>query len=98
MQQPPPYGQQQYGQPYGSPYGMPPPVMTRTSGMAITGFVLAFFCSLLGLIFSIIGYNECKRSGGAVTGEGLALAGIIISILSMLLGLIIVASGSSSHY
>jgi len=88
------------GNPYGmpmNPYGMPPPVMTRTSGMAITGFVLSFFCSLLGLIFSIIGYNECKRSNGAVTGEGMALAGIIISIIGMLLGLIIVASGSSAH-
>jgi hypothetical protein len=72
-------------------YGAPP-VMPRTSGMAIAGFVLAFFCSLLGLIFSIIGYNECKRSMGAVTGEGLALAGIIISIISMLLGVLIMAS------
>jgi hypothetical protein len=98
----PPPGAMPYGMPPmpppGAPYGMPgmmggPPMMPRTSGMAIAGFVLSFFCSLLGLIFSIIGYNECKRSGGAVTGEGLALAGIIISIIGMLLGLIIMASG-----
>jgi len=76
---PPPYG------------GYDMPVQTRTSGMAIAGFVLSFFCSLLGLIFSIMGYNEAKRSGGTVTGEGLAMAGIIISILSMLLGIIMVA-------
>lgn len=56
-----------------------PVVAARTSGMAIAGFVLSFFCSLLGLIFSIIGYNECKRSLGTVKGQGLALAGIIIS-------------------
>jgi len=66
--------------------GMPgmygaPPVATKTSGMAIAGFVLSFFCALLGLIFSIIGYNEVKRSNGMVTGGGLALAGIIISIV-----------------
>jgi hypothetical protein len=60
----------------------PPPVVPRTSGMAITGFVLAFFCGVLGLIFSIIGLSECKKSNGRVTGEGLAMAGIIVSILS----------------
>jgi hypothetical protein len=64
------------------PQGIP-----RTSGMAIAGFVLAFFCSILGLIFSIVGFNECKKSNGGITGEGLALAGIIISIVNMLLGL-----------
>jgi hypothetical protein len=68
---------------------MPPMQATRTSGMAIAGFVLSFFCGLLGLIFSCIGYSECKNSGGAVTGQGLAIAGIIISILSMLGGLVI---------
>ena len=78
---PPPYG------------GMPNmPVQTRTSGMAIAGFVLSFFCSLLGLIFSIMGYNECKRSDGTVTGEGLAMAGIIISIAGILLGLIMLGA------
>jgi hypothetical protein len=85
---PPPYGAQGYGMPPGMP-----PMMPRTSGMAIAGFVLAFFCSILGLIFSIIGYNEARKSNGMVTGEGLALAGIIISIMSMLLGLVILSSG-----
>jgi hypothetical protein len=59
------------------------PMRQRTSGMAIAGFVLSFFCGLLGLIFSILGRNECKRSNGTVGGEGLALAGIIISILQV---------------
>lgn len=53
--------------------------------MAIAGFVLSFFCAPLGLIFSIIGRNECKRSGGTVGGDGLALAGIIISSISIVL-------------
>lgn len=86
------------GPPPGYPpmgYGYPPPVVAmRTSGMAIAGFVLSFFCGLLGLIFSILGYNECKGSGGTVSGEGLALAGIIISILSILLGIAMVGSGN----
>jgi hypothetical protein len=68
-------------------YGAPP-VVPRTSGMAIAGFILSFLCSILGLIFSIIGYNECKKSNGAVTGEGLAIAGIIISILGFIFTII----------
>jgi hypothetical protein len=90
---------------YGPGYGYPPPGYghsspylsgpTRTSGMAIAGFVLSFFCGLLGLIFSIIGYNECKNANGEVSGEGLALAGIIISIVSMVLGILWAMSAPS---
>src|SRR5262245_14490742 len=65
----------------GAAQGMTP----RTSGMAIAGFVLSFFCGLLGLIFSCVGYSECRKSNGMVTGEGLAIAGIIISIANMLI-------------
>lgn len=62
-----------------------PPVPTppRTSGMAITGFVLSFFCGVLGLIFSLIGYFDCKKSHGQLQGEGFALAGIILSLVSI---------------
>jgi hypothetical protein len=68
--------------------GAPSPVVVvqvqqRTSGMAIAGFVLSFFCGLLGLIFSVMGRNECKRSNGSVGGAGLAVAGIVISILHL---------------
>jgi hypothetical protein len=80
-----------------NPYAQPMMVQ-RTSGMAIAGFVLSFFCSLLGIIFSIIGYSECKRSMGEVKGEGLAIAGIIISIVSMLFGIMYLASGHSHRY
>jgi hypothetical protein len=65
-----------------------PPVPTRTSGMAIAGFILSFFCGLLGLIFSILGHNEVKRSNGMVGGGGRALAGIIISILQLVGGVL----------
>jgi type IV pilus assembly protein PilA len=67
---------------------MPPPVVPRWSGLAIAGFVLSFFCGLLGLILSILGYNECRRSNGTVKGEGLALAGIIISALLGIVGVL----------
>ncbi len=78
---------------YPPPYGVPMQMAPSTSGMAIAGFVLSFLCSLLGLIFSIIGYNEVKNSNGMKTGGGLALAGIIISIVSLLLGILMVAAG-----
>ena len=69
----PPYGQ----------YGAGP--TPGTNGMAIAGFVLSFLCSILGLIFSIIGLNQTKQRPQA--GGGLAIAGIIISILSIIGGI-----------
>ena len=81
---------------YGADYYAPQ--MTRTSGMAIAGFVLSFVCSLLGLIFSCIGYSECKKSNGQVTGEGLAIAGIVISILSIVIGILWFAAVSSATH
>lgn len=69
-----------------------PVVQTRTSGNAIAGFVLAFFCSPLGLIFSMVGYDECMKSRGMIKGEGLAVAGAILSIIGIVLGLMIFTS------
>lgn len=64
---------------------IPPPIMApKTSGLAITGFVLSFVCGVLGLIFSLIGYHEVKKSNGKLTGDGFALAGIIISVVSVI--------------
>ena len=51
----------------------------KTTGMAIAGFVCSFFFALLGLIFSIIGMQQCKERGD--NGYGLAKAGMIISIV-----------------
>ena len=47
------------------------------NGLAIAGFVLSFFSTIVGLILSIIAYKQIKESGEK--GKGLALAGIIIS-------------------
>lgn len=83
----PPPGYAQGYPPPGYPYGYAQP--TRTSGMAIAGFVLSLVvCGVLGLIFSIMGNNEVKRSNGTVTGGGLALAGIIIGIIRIVIELI----------
>ena len=61
----------------------------RTSTMAVAGFVLGFLwlLAILGLVFSIAGYVEAKRSNGVVGGAGLAIAGIIVSSLMTLISL-----------
>jgi hypothetical protein len=82
----PPAPHMSYGHP--SPYYAPSPVTRRTSGMAIAGFVLSFFCGILGLIFSIMGYNETKREPDRVEGQGLAIAGIVISIVTTIIGIL----------
>ncbi len=97
QQQAPQFGDQtQFAaqQPYGAPpYGAPGgfggyvPPERQKNGLAVTGFILCF-TGLLGLIFSILGHNEVKRSNGTVGGGGLALAGIIISILQLVGGLL----------
>jgi hypothetical protein len=75
-----------------TPYPPAVPPVYRTSSLAIAGFVCSFFCGLVGLILSIMGRNECKRSGGTVGGEGLALAGIIISSLHFVAGVLGIAA------
>lgn len=55
----------------------------KTNAMAVVGFIFSFFIALLGLIFSIIGMNQCKERGD--DGYGLAKAGLIISIIEMAL-------------
>lgn len=52
--------------------------------MALVGLILSFFIPLAGLIVSIIGRSQIKKSNGALNGGGLALAGIIVSVVSMI--------------
>ncbi len=85
---PPQYGaaQPQYGSApqYGGPvpppgggYGYPAP-QEQKNGLAVAGFVLSI-TAILGLIFSILGFNRSARIGGK--GRGLAVAGIVLSLL-----------------
>ena len=54
-----------------------------TNTLAVVGFILAFVCSLAGLICSIIARKQIKKTGEG--GGNLALAGIIISAVSIAL-------------
>lgn len=73
----PPYGQQPYGQPpYGQPYAPP-----KMNTLALVGFILSFFISIVGLILCIIGLNQINSARGMQTGKGLAIAGIVIGAI-----------------
>lgn len=50
----------------------------------LVGFILAFFCPIIGLIFSIIGMTKKKNNG-------LATAGFVLSILFTIIAIIIIA-------
>jgi len=63
-----------------------------TSGLAIAGFVLSFFCALLGIIFSAMALSDINGSMGQKTGKGLAIAGLVISIVGIVLNIAIMAS------
>jgi hypothetical protein len=48
--------------------------------LAITGFILAFICGIVGMIISIVARGQIKASGGTLGGKGFTTAGIIVGI------------------
>jgi phosphotransferase system glucose/maltose/N-acetylglucosamine-specific IIC component len=74
---------QQYPPPPGQPgYPPAPPQQRGFSGLAITGFILAFLIAPLGFILSLI---AVFTTGAAkARGRGLAIAGVIISLIVMI--------------
>src|SRR5215212_1434465 len=71
------------------PPGPPPADPGRTLG--IVGLILAFFCSLIGLIISIIAYRQSQQAGYK---NNIALAGIIVGAVSLAFGLILQFTGA----
>jgi len=79
------------GQP---PYPPPPPGRDRFSGLAVTGFILAFLIVPLGLVLSLI---AIFRTGpGKARGRGLAVAGTVLSLLFIGIGTAIVVTVANS--
>jgi hypothetical protein len=66
-----------YAAPPGSPYGVP--VVRGINGFAVAGLIFSFFCTILGLVFSVIALVQIRRTGQA--GKGLAIAGLVISLV-----------------
>src|SRR5215212_437706 len=71
------------------PPGPPPADPGRTLG--IVGLILAFFCSLIGLIISIMAYRQSQQAGYK---NNIALAGIIVGAVSLAFGLILQFTGA----
>lgn len=73
-----------YTQPpvYIQPAPQPQPAKSGSNGLALAGFILAFFgVQPIALILSIVGLVKSKEYGG--NGKGLAIAGIILGALSI---------------
>ena len=64
----------------------------KINGMCIAGFVLSFFVSILGLIFSAIGMKQADERDE--DGKGLATAGLVISIVFLAIKVIGSCTGS----
>jgi hypothetical protein len=72
--------------------GYPPAPAPQDPGrtLGIVGLILAFFCSLIGLIISIIAYRQSQQAGYK---NNIALAGIIVGAISLLIGLLLQVTG-----
>jgi hypothetical protein len=75
----PPYPPAPYGPPAPAYQTPPPPVQQGSSGLAITGFILAFLLPPIGLVLSLIGLMTTARARRK--GKGLAIAGLVISLI-----------------
>ncbi|MDR2523994.1 MAG: DUF4190 domain-containing protein [Candidatus Nomurabacteria bacterium] len=60
----------------------------KTNTMAIVGFVLSFFSSVIGIVLSIVALGQIKKTGEG--GKGLATAGIIIGSVSTVVAIVVV--------
>tara|TARA_B100001971_G_C18146655_1_gene513446 strand:+ start:586 stop:1092 length:507 start_codon:yes stop_codon:yes gene_type:complete len=97
---------QQYQQPYPQ-YSAP--AQSGTNGLATAGMIcgivsLPTLCccygmpfNILGIIFSIIGLSQIKKSIPPQSGKGMAMAGLICSIISLVLLVVIFALGIAAN-
>ena len=68
-------------------YGAYQPVQPGYNTLAIVGFILAFFVSVVGIILGFIALSQIKRTGEQ--GRGLALAAIIIGFVEIAIGIVV---------
>ncbi|MBD5636979.1 MAG: zinc-ribbon domain-containing protein [Clostridia bacterium] len=72
---------------YQQPYYAQQQPSNKTNTLAVIGFVFSFLISIVGLICSIIGLQQCNQTKEG--GKGLAIAGIVISSVSMGIAVIV---------
>ena len=80
-----------------APY--PPPVVAyqTTNGLAVASLVagflwLAWFGSIVAVIFGHIALRQIKQSGGRESGTGLAIAGLVLGYMGVATLLLVVAA------
>jgi heme/copper-type cytochrome/quinol oxidase subunit 1 len=71
---------------------VPPPPAAQDPGrtLGIVGLILAFFCSLIGMIISIVAYRQSAQAGYK---NNIALAGIIVGAVLLVLSIILQVTG-----
>jgi type IV pilus assembly protein PilA len=74
-----------------------PAATTKTSGMAITSFVLGMlsftcfiFTAIPAIILGIISLGKIKRSNGQLTGRGFAIAGIAVPSAALVIAVLFI--------
>ncbi|WP_348787839.1 DUF4190 domain-containing protein [Leifsonia sp. NPDC080035] len=84
----PPQQQPQQQPPLQQPqYGAYQPAQPGWNVLAIVGFILAFFVSIVGVILGFVALSQIKKTGEQ--GRGLAIAAIIIGFAEIVIGIII---------
>ena len=68
-------------------YGAYQPAQPGWNVMAIVGFILAFFISVVGVILGFVALSQIKRTGEQ--GRGLAIAATIIGFVEIAIGIIV---------
>lgn len=58
-----------------------------TNTFCLLGFIFSFVFSILGLVFSIVGLNQIKKT--KEDGKGFAIAGIVISAIEIVFTILI---------
>jgi hypothetical protein len=86
------------GPAYGGAPGYTQPSLNKLCLWGMIVSIVGLLCGIgliVGLILSIIGLTQVKRTGQR--GRGMAIAGIIIPVIAIAIGVILVATGSI-HY
>jgi len=68
----------------------PQPAQDPGRTLGIVGLILAFFCSLIGLILSIVAYRQSAQAGYK---NNIAMAGIIVGAIFLVLGIVLQVTG-----
>lgn len=69
------------------PQAQVPPMMDTYSGLSVAGFILSFFGGIIGLILSVVAFNDAKKTGSQKSIT-LSKAGIIISTVLLAISVV----------